>query len=173
VAAMDDLVAVAKVVRPRGLKGEVFADVLTDFPERFEGLKNVTAVLPDAKRLELKIEDFWFHNDRLVLKFAGYDSSDAAETLRDSEICVAESEAVKLEEGEYFDWQIEGCRVETINGEEIGTVRELQRTGGTENLLIDGESKDYLIPFAEAICVGVDIKKKLIKIDPPEGLLDF
>ena len=170
---MDDLVAIAKVVRPRGLKGEVFADMLTDFPERFDELENVIAVLPDAKRLELKIEDFWFQNDRLVLKFAGYDSTEAAETLRDCEICIAESETVELEEDEYFDWQLEGCRVETVAGEKIGIVREIQRTGGTENLLVDGDDRDYLIPFAELICVEIDTEKKLIKIDPPEGLLEF
>ena len=170
---IDDLVAVAKVVRPRGLKGEVFADVLTDFPERFEGLRYVTAVLPDEGRRELKIEDAWFHNDRLVMKFAGYDSVDAAETLRNSEICVDEAEAVKLDEDEYFDWQIEGCSVETVEGAKVGVVRELQWTGGTENLLVDGDDRDHLIPFAESICVEVDIANRLIRIDPPEGLLDF
>lgn len=170
---MNDLVALAKVLRARGLKGEVFAEVLTDFPERFEGLERVTAVLPDATRLELKIEDHWFQNDRLILKFTGYDSVDAAQALRNSEICVFESESVELEDGEYFDWQLEGCAVETIEGEKIGTVRALQRTGGTENLLVDGDGRDHLIPFAESICVEVDIERKLIKIDPPEGLLEF
>jgi 16S rRNA processing protein RimM len=170
---MDDLVAVAKIVRPRGLKGEVVAEILTDFPERFDGLKDVTAVLPDAKRLELKIEEHWFQNGRLVVKFEGYDSVEAAETLRNAEICVGESEAVELDEDEFFDWQIEGCSVETVDGTKVGTVRELQRTGGTENLLVDGIDRDFLIPFAEAICVEIDVEKKLIRIDPPEGLLDF
>jgi 16S rRNA processing protein RimM len=170
---MDDLVAVAKVVKPKGLKGEVVAEILTDFPERFEGLKDVTAVLTDAKRLELKIEGCWSQNGRLVMKFGGIDSVDLAETLRNAEICVRESETVELEEGEFFDWQIEGCTVETLDGKKVGTVRELQRTGGTENLVVDGESKDFLIPFAEAICVEVDVEKKLIRIDPPEGLLEF
>lgn len=170
---MNDLVAIGKIVRPKGLTGEVFADILTDFPERFEGLTDVTAVLPGARRLELKIEDLRFQNDRLVLRFAGYDSVEMAESLRGGEICVAESEAVELEEGEFFDWQLEGCRVETTRGDEIGTIRELQRTGGTEILVVDGNGKDFLIPFAESICVEVDIEKKLIKIDPPEGLLEF
>src|SRR5436309_8824554 len=170
---MDDLVAIAKVARPKGLDGEVFADLLTDYPERFEGLEDVTAVLPDAMRLELKIEDFRIQNGRLVLKFDDYDSIEAAESLRNCEICVAESEAVKLEAGEYFDWQIEGCKVETVSGKSIGIVRELQRTGGTENLLVDGDGKQFLIPFAESICVDVDIENKLIRIDPPEGLLEF
>jgi 16S rRNA processing protein RimM len=170
---MDDLVAIAKIARPKGLKGEVFADVLTDFPQRVAGLEDITAVMPDGERLELKIEDHRFQNDRLVLKFVGYDTIESAELLRNAEICVSESEAVELDEDEYFDWQIEGCRVETIDGETLGTVRELQRTGGTENLMVDGDSRDYLIPFAELICVEVDVEKKLIKVDPPDGLLEF
>jgi 16S rRNA processing protein RimM len=87
---MDDLVAIAKIARPRGLKGEVFADILTDFPERFEGLEDVIAVSQNCEQLNLKIEDFWFQNGRLVLKFDGYDSVETAESLRDSEICIPE-----------------------------------------------------------------------------------
>src|SRR5262249_51203784 len=106
---MDDLVAVARILRPRGLKGEVVAEILTDFPDRFEALKEVTVVLPDAKRLELKIESCWFQNGRIVVKFDGVDSVEGAETLRNAEICVRESEAVELDEDEFFDWQLEGC----------------------------------------------------------------
>lgn len=170
---MDELVAIAKVVRTRGLKGEVVAEMLTDFPERFEDLKHVIAVLKDDERHELKIEKFWFQNGRAILKFAGYDSIEKAETLRNSDVCVPESEVVELEADEYFDWQLEGCKVETINGEQIGNVRELMRTGGTELLVVDGNMKEFLIPFANAICVEVDIENKMIKIDPPDGLLEF
>jgi 16S rRNA processing protein RimM len=170
---MDDLVAIAKIARPKGLKGEVFADVLTDFPERFEGLENVAAVGPDREPLNLKIEDFRFQNDRIVLKFEGYDSVEAAELLRDSEICIPESELVELEDDEFFDWQLVGCSVETLDGRRIGTVSEVQRTGGTENLLIDGDERDYLVPFAESICIEVDVENRSIKIDPPDGLLEF
>ncbi len=169
---MEGLVAVAKVIKPRGIKGEVTCEMLTDFPERFEGLENVTAVLPDGSRRELKIEEHWFQQGRLVLKFAGVDSIDGAEPLRDAEVNVLESEAVELEDGEFFDWQLEGCEVETTDGKQIGTVTGLMRTGGTELLVVKGE-KEYLIPFATSICVKVDVDKKRIIIDPPEGLLDF
>jgi 16S rRNA processing protein RimM len=170
---MDELVVIAKVVRPRGLKGEIVAEILTDFPERFEALTEVTAVLENGQRLELKIEEFWFHGRRIVLKFADFDSVEKAETLRNAEVCVPESEAVELETDEYFDWQLAGCKVETVDGRRLGIIRELLRTGGTELLVIDGESREFLIPFANAICVEVDIENKLIKIDPPEGLLEF
>ena len=93
---MEDLVAVARVVKPRGLKGEVVADTLTDFPERFDGLEKVTAVMPDGERLDLKIEEHWFQHGRVVLKFAGRDSVESAEELRGCEICVTDAEAVEL-----------------------------------------------------------------------------
>jgi 16S rRNA processing protein RimM len=169
----EELVAIAKIVRPRGLKGEVVAEILTDFPERFELLDIVTAVPPGGDRVELKIEKTWFQNGRVILKFEGYDTVEKGETLRDFEICIPEDEVVDLEEGEYFDWQLAGCKVETVDGTTIGTVKELMRTGGTELLVVAGEAKEYLIPFAEAICVEVDTQNELIRIDPPEGLLEF
>jgi len=89
-----ELVAVARVVRTRGLKGEVVAEILTDFPERFELLDVVTAVQESGERLDLKIEKFWFQNGRVILKFDGLDTVESGEILRNVEICVPESQAV-------------------------------------------------------------------------------
>src|SRR5688572_2057998 len=96
----EELVAIAKIVRPRGLKGEVVAEILTDFPERFEVLETVTAVPTAGERFELKVEKTWFQNGRVILKFEGFDSVEKGETLRDTEICIREDEVVDLEEGE-------------------------------------------------------------------------
>jgi 16S rRNA processing protein RimM len=170
---MEELVAIAKIVKPRGLRGEVLADVLTDFPERFERLETVIALFADRTRKDLKIEDLWFQKDRIVLRFAGFDSIDAAEELRNVELCIPESESVSLAEGEFFDWELEGCDVETLDGKPVGIVQNIMRTGGTEILVVKGSGKEYLIPFAETICTEVDIAKKVIRVDPPEGLLEF
>lgn len=169
----EDLVAIARIARPRGLRGECVADILTDFPERFAETGDVIAVMPDGSRRPLILEDARFQKDRVHLKFSQVDDLEGAEELRGAEICVPEDETVELEEGEFFDWELVGCRVETADGEPIGTVRELMKTGGTEILVIDGESKEFLIPFAESICINVDVEGKQIVIDPPEGLLDF
>jgi 16S rRNA processing protein RimM len=168
-----DFVAIAKVAKTRGLRGEVVAELLTDFPERFEGLTDVTGILPNGERTDLKIERYFFQKGRIVLKFVGYDTIERGEELRGVEVSVPESDAVELETDEFFDWQLEGCRVESIEGETIGTVRELLRTGGTEVLIVAGTDKDYMIPFAGSICIDVDVDKKVIRIDPPEGLLEF
>lgn len=170
---MEDLVAIAKITKTRGLRGEVVADVLTDFPERFDDLERVYALDGATEISELTLEKFWFQKDRIILKFAGYDSVEQAETLRDCEICIPETEAVALESDEYFDWQLEDCAVETVEGERIGRVKEIMRTGGTEILVVENDEKEYLIPFAEAICIEVDVENKLIRVDAPEGLLEF
>ncbi len=105
---MKDLVVIAKLVKPRGLRGEIVADILTDFPERFENLGVVFVVKPNGERSELEIEKFWFQKDRIVIKFVGFDSIEASENLRDCEICVAEDEAVELETDEFYDCN---CRI--------------------------------------------------------------
>lgn len=169
----SDLVAIAKLSKTRGIRGELVGILLTDFPERFDDLKTVTAVLPNGKREELKIEKFFFQKNRVVLKFENYDSIEASESLVNAEICVPESEAVELEDDEFFDWELAGCEVKTLDGEILGIVLEVMRTGGTENLVVEGKSKNYLIPFAEAICPEVDIENKVIRVDLPEGLLEF
>ncbi|MBD0372843.1 MAG: 16S rRNA processing protein RimM [Pyrinomonadaceae bacterium] len=172
--AEEELVAVARGVKTRGLRGEIVAELLTDFPERFEGLERLIAVGPDGERQTLELEEHWFHQGRVVLKFAGYDSIEAASALVGCEFTVPESERVELEEDEFYDWELEGCQVETIEGEQLGRVREIMRTGGVEMLVVDNaKGRDYLIPMAEEICVRIDIEAKLIRVDVPEGLLEF
>src|SRR5438132_8574687 len=77
----DDLIVVAHIVKVRGLRGEVVADLLTDFPERFEKLTSLVGVAEDGTRRSLQIEEQWFHGDRLILRFAGFDRIEAAKEL--------------------------------------------------------------------------------------------
>ncbi|HEX8720802.1 MAG TPA: ribosome maturation factor RimM [Pyrinomonadaceae bacterium] len=169
-----ELVAVARVAKPRGVKGEVACDLLTDFPERFEWLEELVAVFPGGGRRRLGLEGHWFHGGRVVLKLAGYDSPEAAAALAGCELAVPESEAVELEEGEFYDWQLEGCRVETVEGRAVGSVREVLHTGGEAPVLVilDGGGRESLVPLAESICVEIDVAAKLIRVDAPEGLLE-
>ena len=169
-----DLILVARVVKSRGLRGEVAADLLTDFPERFEGLKTLIAIAPDGSRRSLAIEEHWFHGNRIVLKFSGYDSVDAAKELVGYALALPAAERVELPANQFYEWELAGCRVETIDGKPVGEVRDLMRTGGVEILVVDGDAgREFLVPMAHDICVEIDVKNKLIRIDPPEGLLEL
>jgi len=169
-----ELISVARVAKPRGLKGEVACDLLTDSPERFEWVDELIAVFPGGRRKRLALEGHWLHGGRVILKLEGFDTPEAAAALAGCELAVPESEAVELEEGEFYDWQLEGCRVETVEGGEVGTVREVLHTGGEAPVLVirDEGGRENLVPLAESICVGIDVEAKLIRVDAPEGLLE-
>lgn len=169
----SDLVLIARAVKTHGLKGEVVAELLTDFPERFEDLDEVVLVSPGGEQKTGSIEDFWFQKDRVVLKLGGYDDVDTAKELIGYEFAVPESDRVELEEDEFYDWELEGCTVK-VGDESIGQVRSVLRTGGAEILVVGDESgKELLVPLAAAIVVKIDPAAKTIVVDPPEGLLDL
>ena len=173
-AADESLVVIAHATRTRGLKGEVVADLLTDFPERFQGLSRLFAVAPGDKPRSIQLENHWFQKDRVVLKFVGYDTVEAASALVGHDFAVPESESVRLSEDEYYDWELEGCRVETLAGQRVGTVKGVMRTGGVHLLVVvNDEKKDSLVPMVGSIVVQLDTKGRLIVIDPPEGLLEL
>lgn len=169
-----DLVIVARAVRTRGLKGEVVADLLTDFPERFEDVERLIAVAANGQRQIVELEDFWFQKDRVILKFKDYDDVDKAKALVGLNFAVPEDERVELEEGEYYDWELEGCMVQLVDQTVVGPVRSILRTGGTEILSIAAnDGREVFVPLAAEIVVEIDIAAKKIVIDPPEGLLEL
>lgn len=169
----SELVVIARAVRPRGLKGEVVAELLTDFPDRFEDVEDLVLVSPNGEQKTKRLEEYFFQNDRVVLKLAGYDDVETAKELVGVEFAVPESERVPLPADYYYDWELEGCTVK-VGAESIGTVKSILKTGGTEILVVAGESgKERLIPLADSIVVAVDAVQKTIVVDPPEGLLDL
>ena len=169
----SELVVIARAVKPRGLKGEVVAELLTDFPDRFEDVEEIVLVSPRGERTTKRLEDFWFQNDRVVLKLAGYDDVETAKELVGFEFAVPESERVPLPADHYYDWELEGCAVK-VGGNTIGAVSSVIKTGGAEILVVRDEAgKERLIPLADSIVVKVDTAEKTIVVDPPEGLLDL
>ena len=168
------LISVAKAVRTRGLKGELVADLLTDFPERFDGVDQLIALSPGEERKVVGLEDFWFQNDRIILKLSGYDEIETAKSFVGYEFCVPDSQRVELDEDEYYDFELEGCEVVPVAGDVVGKVHSVLRTGGVAILEVVSDSgREMMIPLAESIIVKVDTEAKRITVDPPEGLLEL
>jgi len=108
-----------------------------------------------------------------VLKFAGYDSIESATALVGYEFGLPLTERVELAKDEFYDWQLEGCLVESALGLTIGRVREVMRTGGVELLVVENDDREIFVPMVASIVTEIDISGKRILIDPPEGLLDL
>ena len=155
-AGSSELVVIARAVRARGLKGEIVADLLTDFPERFEDLEELVLVSPAGDRTVVELEDYWFQNDRVILKLADYNDVDAAKQLVGCEFAVPEQDRVPLPEDHYYDWELEGCEVK-VGSDVIGKVTSVLRTGGAEILVItDEKGSERLVPLADSIVVEID-----------------
>jgi 16S rRNA processing protein RimM len=170
----DSLVSVARAVRTRGLKGEIVAELLTDFPERFEGIEQLVALSPDGERKDVELENHWIQNDRVILKLVGVDTVEGARAFTGYQFCVSASETVPLADDEFYDFELEGCLVRELSGHEIGRVQKVLKTGGVAILAITGNhGAEHLVPLAESIVVEIDTAGKRIVIDPPEGLLEL
>ena len=177
--APDQYLAVARIARPQGRHGEVVADILTDFPERFEKLRRAYLENAIGATQPVDIEKTWPHKGRIVLKFAGVDSITQADRLRGLHVFIRSEDRVALPEHHYYVWELEGCRVvRELAGvaEEVGTVTEIERTGGVDLLRV-ARARDnlpeLLIPLTQDICTRIDTAAKMILIEPPEDLLEL
>ena len=165
--------AIARVVRTRGNRGEVLAELHTDFPTRFNLLEKVWLAFPDRSRRCLKLEECWEHKGRQVLKFAGVDSITAAEELVGTWVEIEAGDAVILPAGTYYDHDLVGCNVIDQSGRRLGTVKEVWRIPGNNQLVVESDRGEFLIPAKGGICKEVSIPDRRIMVELPEGLMDL
>ena len=172
----DRFLAVACVVRPQGRRGEVLAELLTDSSSSFRGPRQVFLENPGKPPHPIKVENAWSHKGRVVIKFSGVDSIDSASRLKGRHVLILAEERMALPPNHYYHWELQGCRVVADRGGrqvEVGTVTDIEPTGGVDVLHVATSSGEVLIPLAQAICTKVDREAKTIFIDPPEDLLDL
>jgi 16S rRNA processing protein RimM len=169
---------IARVVGPRGNRGEVQAISLSDRPGRFQDVGEVylfRAAQPEVAGHCFSVENAWEHKGRIILKFRGVDSISEAERWRDCEVRVPLSGRPALPPGEYYQSDLVGCEVvERTGGQRVGSVRSWQESSGTLLLKVEAENGgEILIPFAGSICVEVDPGARRIVVELPEGLKDL
>lgn len=170
----EELISIARIARPQGHRGEVIADLLTDFPERFAALDSVLVQDDRGEVTELELEDARMHKGRVVLKFAGFDDMNAAERLRNARVMITRDELVELPEDTWYDFDLIGCEVATVQGQALGRVEGVRQYGAAPLLAVRAEGRpEVLIPLALSICVEIDTANKKIVVDPPEGLLEL
>ena len=167
-----EFVTLARVVKTQGRRGEVAVEVHSDVPDRLHAGLKLFALAQDDTRRELQIEDAWPHKDWQVLKFAGVDSISDAEPLVGTELQVPLSERAKLEPGAAFVSDLVGC-VLFDGSREVGVISDVRFGAGEAPLLVVGAGKGELeIPYAQEFLVQVDLERKRIEMNLPEGLLD-
>ena len=167
------MAVVGRIARPHGLRGHVFVNVETDFPEeRFQ--PGAELFVKRGERVEpLTLTAVRFQSDRPVVAFAGIESIDAVTPMAGLELRVPAERLSPLPAGTFYRHDLVGCVVETRDGRTVGPVREVEGTVEGSRLVVTGAHGDVLIPLASAICTAIDTTKKRIVIDPPDGLLEL
>ncbi len=163
----------ALAVKTQGRHGEIAAELHTDVPDRFRQGMELWALLKNGERRQVKIQELWPHKSWLVLKFEGVDTITDAEALKGAELQVPRAERAALEQGWIYLSDLVGCTV--FDGDrEIGPIEDVQFGAGEAPLLVvKGAGKlPYEIPFAEAYLLKVDVERKQVLMQLPEGLLD-
>jgi len=169
---LDRFVTIARITKVRGLRGEVAAEILTDFPERFASTQGVRVLCSPSESWE-QIESHRFHNGRVLLKFLNRDCPEEAQELVGGEVQIPEQGRSKLPEGSYYETDLVGSRV-VQDDRHLGDVVDLFRTGREgENLVVKGPSgQEFMVPLVREFVLQVDVDKKLIRVSLPSGLVD-
>ncbi len=166
---------VARITKTQGRRGEVAAQILTNFPQPLAERAEVFLWDGRGQPTPAQVEKTWFHKKYLVFKFAGCDSISAAQELVGREIQIPRSETAPLPEASYYLDDLVGCRVvETKSGAELGRVCAVQDDGGAVRLVVETpDGKELLIPFAQEFCPRIAPEEKLIEVALPEGLREL
>ena len=169
-----DLV-VGRVVKAHGVTGEVVVDVRTDDPEtRFAPGTSLRARAKGGAERQLTVVSARPHGGRLLVRLDGVADRDGADALRGALFLVDSEDLPPIEDpDEFYDHQLEGLRVRTTAGDEVGTVAEVLHTAAGELLSVRTEDREVLVPFVGAIVASVSLADQVIEIDPPEGLLEL
>lgn len=172
----------ARIRHPQGRKGEVFADILTDFPEKFAERRRLwliatdSSAAPSAAR-EVELTAHWLHKGGIVLHFAGVDSISAAETLTGLAVVLPRAERAVLGQDEAYISDLVGCTLMDVAGAEaipVGEIEDVDRTAGPVALLVVRRAQqEILVPFAKSYLRKVDLDARRVEMALPEGLIDL
>ncbi len=161
--------------KPQGRRGEVSAELHTDFPQRLAERKRLFALFPRGERRALELEACWPHKGRMVLKFRGVDSIAKAEELAGCELQIPQEERERLAPGAVYVSDLLGCAViDAAGGAEIGRVTGVQFGAGEAPLLVlRAGAKEQLVPFAAEYVKRLDPQGKRVEMALPPGLLEL
>jgi 16S rRNA processing protein RimM len=161
--------AIARVVKPWGVRGELKLEVLTGFPDQLGRLKHVY-LGPEA--VQYTVARFRWHSGELLLQLADVRDRNAAEMLRDQLVQIAREDATPLEPGQFYEYQIVGLNVITLGGEPLGQVVEVLSTGANDVYVVQGPRGEVLLPARAEVVQAIDLDAGTMTVTLLPGLLE-
>ncbi len=161
---------IGRVVKPHGVRGEVRVEVHTDLPERFGWLETVYLGREDLE--PITIEGVRYHKSWVLLKLAGIDDRFAAEELRGQWLQIPREQALPLEEGQYYLYQVIDIEVYLEDGKHLGNVIEVMETKANNVFVVAGQYGEVLLPDIDDVILEIDFEKQRMTVRLLPGLLD-
>jgi len=163
-------ITIGRVGAPQGIHGELRVIPLTDFPERFEGLKEKVIMVGDEL---LHVESVRYHKQFVLMKFREYAVREDARALTGRLLTVAREDAAPLGPGEFYTFDIIGLHVFDMAGAELGVVEKVLRTGSNDVYQARGvDGRELLIPALKAVVKEIDVKGGRMTVELPDVLED-
>ncbi len=178
----------ARIRRTQGRKGEVFAEILTDFPEKFAERRRLWLIAEgssaaaertkvDLLPQEVELTSHWLHKGGVVLHFAGVNTISDAEALAGRVVAIPRAERTTLGVDEAYVGDLIGCTLVDVSGAnpvDVGEIVDVDREAGPVALLVvRGAQGEVLIPFAKSYLKNLNVSAKRVEMALPEGLVDL
>ena len=158
-------IAVGWVRAPRGLRGEISVDPLTDFPDRFAPGTTLW-----AGGVRYTVHGARAHRRTLLLTLAGIETKELAEALRGLLLEVPEEELPTLEDGQYYRFQLLGMEVVDADGAALGRLEEVLDTTANDVYIVRGSEEELLLPAIDSVVKEVDVPGRRMVVNLPGGL---
>ena len=163
-----DFIVIGKITKPHGVHGELRVIPYTDSPERFEWLETVyVGDLPEP----VVVESVRFHQQLVLIRLEGFTTREAGQRLRNALLQVSEADAIPLDEGEYFLYQLEGLTVVTDTGETLGKLTRVIETGANNVFEVQGDGGEYLLPDIAEVVLDIDFENGRMLVHILPGLI--
>lgn len=167
----DRHTCIGTVGQAHGIKGDVKVYPLTSTPDYYRTVRDI--VLDDGKGLRAaKIAALRDTGSYWIVRIDGLMDRTAAEALTGAKMLVADEALRPLDAGEYFQHDLIGCHVETMDGRVLGEVVDVMETGANDVLDIKGSAGDVMVPLLASVVKNIDVEARRIRIDPLPGMLD-
>lgn len=161
--------AIGKLGRPHGVKGEIILYLLTDFPER---LKPGVQVYLGDQHLPIKIRARRAMQGALLLKFDGYDSPETVGEISNQFLFVRADDRPSLPDGEYYHHQILGLHAYDERGRFLGKVTEILTTGSNDVYVVQSEDgSEILLPATNEVILDINLQQGLLRVHIIPGLI--
>ena len=166
-------ITVGRIGPPRGVRGHLFVQPMTDTPEERFAAGSVLRTEP-AEAGPLTVAEMSTAGGKLVIHFDGVQDRAGAQALRGVRLVIAPADRGPIEDpDEFYDTDLVGLSARSVTGTDLGAVREVLHAGGANYLVLDVAGVERLIPFVAALVPTVDVAAGFVEIDPPDGLFDL